>query len=211
VREEVTSMAGLILEIVEGDDAGRQVQLADSIEIGRDRSTTLPLEDAQVSRRHARVWGQGDLAIVEDLGSTNGTYVNGQPIAGPRALRPGDEIRVGLTVLQLRTAEDVQRQASAVQPIPQLTRLGRGVLEPVSAEELAPPPAAGAGAAPAFAAEETEPAFVPAEVAEDVEARGDYEAVARLADTRVKRQTNVAVIALLGAAGLAVLVVFGVR
>jgi pSer/pThr/pTyr-binding forkhead associated (FHA) protein len=204
-------MAGLILEIVEGDDAGRQVQLADSIEIGRDRSTTLPLEDAQVSRRHARVWGQGDLAIVEDLGSTNGTYVNGQPIAGPRALRPGDEIRVGLTVLQLRTAEDVQRQASAVQPIPQLTRLGRGVLEPVSAEELAPPPAAGAGAAPAFAAEETEPAFVPVEVAEDVEARGDYEAVARLADIRVKRQTNVAVIALLGAAGLAVLVVFGVR
>jgi hypothetical protein len=85
------------------------------------------------------------------------------------------------------------------------------VLEPASAEELAPPPAAAAGAAPAFAAEETEPAFVPAEVAEDVEARGDYEAVARLADTRVKRQTNVAVIALLGAAGLAVLVVFGLR
>jgi pSer/pThr/pTyr-binding forkhead associated (FHA) protein len=205
-------MAELILEIVEGDEAGRQAALTGAIEIGRDRSTTLALEDDQVSRRHARVAAQDDLAVVEDLGSTNGTYVNGQPIEGPRALRPGDRIRVGLTVLQLRTAQDVQRQPSAVLPVPQVTRLSREVLEPVPQEELAPPPpAAAAAVAPAFAAEETAPGFVPPEVAEDAQARSDYGAVARLVDTRVKRQTNLAVFGLLGAAGLAVLVVFGLK
>jgi pSer/pThr/pTyr-binding forkhead associated (FHA) protein len=205
-------MAELILEIVEGDEAGRQAALTGAIEIGRDRSTTLALEDDQVSRRHARVAAQDDLAVVEDLGSTNGTYVNGQPIEGPRVLRPGDRIRVGLTVLQLRTAQDVQRQPSAVLPVPQVTRLSREVLEPVPQEELAPPPpAAAAAVAPAFAADETAPGFVPPEVAEDAQARSDYGAVDRLVDTRVKRQTNLAVFGLLGAAGLAVLVVFGLK
>ncbi|MGH2844902.1 MAG: FHA domain-containing protein, partial [Thermoleophilaceae bacterium] len=146
-------MADLILEIVEGDEAGRQVDLGGPVEIGRDPSGTLALDDDQVSRNHARVSGQGDLALVEDLGSTNGTYVNGQPIEGPRALRPGDRVRVGLTVIELRTAQDVQRKPSAVIPIPQVTQLSRGVLEPAPEEELAPPPAPGA-AAPAPAAAE---------------------------------------------------------
>lgn len=202
-------MAELILEIVEGDEAGRQATLTGAVEIGRDASTALPLEDEQVSRRHARVSVQGDLGLVEDLGSTNGTYVNGQPIEGPRALRPGDRIRVGLTVLELRTAQDVQRQPSAVLPVPQVTRLSREVLEPMPQEELPPPPAA--AAAPAFAAEETAPGFVPPEVAEDAQARSDYGAVARLVDSRVKHRTNIAVFGLLGAAGLAVLVVFGLK
>jgi pSer/pThr/pTyr-binding forkhead associated (FHA) protein len=134
-------MPELILEIVEGDEAGRQEALAGPIEIGRDASATLSLQDEQMSRRHARVSAQGDLAIVEDLGSTNGTYVNEQPIEGPRALRAGDRIRVGLTVLELRTAHDVQRQPSAVQPVPQVTQLSREVLEPATEQELVAEPA----------------------------------------------------------------------
>ena len=110
-------MPELILEIVEGDEAGRQEALTGPIEIGRDASTTLSLQDEQMSRRHARVSAQGDLAIVEDLGSTNGTYVNEQPIEGPRALQAGDRIRVGLTVIELRTAQDVQRQPSAIRRV----------------------------------------------------------------------------------------------
>jgi pSer/pThr/pTyr-binding forkhead associated (FHA) protein len=206
-------MSELILEIVEGEEAGRQTRLDGAVEIGRDASTNLPLDDEQASRRHARVSAQGDLAIVEDLGSTNGTYVNGQPIEGPRAVRPGDKIRVGLTVIELRTAQDVQRQPSAVQPIPQVTRLSQGVLEPVSEQELEPEPELepAATAPPAFAVEETTPGFVPQEVADDPQARSDYGAVARLVDTRVKRQTNIASFALLAAAGLAVLIVFGLK
>ena len=135
-------MPELILEIVEGDEAGRQEALTGPIEIGRDASTTLSLQDEQMSRRHARVSAQGDLAIVEDLGSTNGTFVNEQPIEGPRALQAGDRIRVGLTVIELRTAQDVQRQPSAVQPVPQLTRLSREVLEPAPERELVQEPSA---------------------------------------------------------------------
>ena len=202
-------MSELILEIVEGEEAGRQTQLDGAVEIGRDASTNLALDDEQASRRHARVSAQGDLAIVEDLGSTNGTYVNGQPIEGPRAVRPGDKIRVGLTVIELRTAQDVQRQPSAVQPIPQVTRLSQGVLEPVPEQELEPEPAT--PAPPAFAVDETTPGFVPQEVADDPQARADYGAVARLVDARVKRQTNIASFALLAAAGLAVLIVFGLK
>jgi pSer/pThr/pTyr-binding forkhead associated (FHA) protein len=205
-------MPELILEIVEGGDAGRQTQLADAIEIGRDESTNLALDDDQASRRHARVSAQGDLAVVEDLGSTNGTYVNGQPIEGPRVVRPGDRIRVGLTIIELRTAQEVQRQPSAVQPVPQMTRLSQGVLEPVAERELEPEPEPeSALGPPSFAIEESAPGFVPAEVADDAQARSDYGAVARLVDSRVKRQTNIASFALLAAAGLAVLLVFGLK
>jgi pSer/pThr/pTyr-binding forkhead associated (FHA) protein len=207
-------MPELILEIVEGDEAGRQAALTGPIEIGRDASSTLALQDEQMSRHHARVSAQGDLAIVEDLGSTNGTYVNEQPIEGPRALQAGDRIRVGLTVLELRTAQDVQRQPSAVQPVPQVTRLSQEVLEPMPEEEELAREAEQepeSAPAPSFAVEETTPGFVPPEVSDDPQARSDYGAVARLVDTRVKRQTQLAVFALLGAAGLAVLLVFGLK
>ena len=219
-------MADLILEIVEGDDAGRQTPLEGSIEIGREGSTGLAIDDEQASRRHARVTAQGDQATVEDLGSTNGTYLNGQPIEGQRTLRPGDKLRVGLTVFELRTAAEVQRQPSAVIPVPQVTKLSGDVLEPVPERELMPNPVAAGdpaamgaaeaapeleagGGAPAFAVPESPPGFVPQEVAGDEEAREDYAAVARLLDRSVKRQTNLATFALLAASGLAVIIVFG--
>jgi pSer/pThr/pTyr-binding forkhead associated (FHA) protein len=217
-------MADLILEIVEGDDAGRQTPLEGSIEIGREGSTGLAIDDEQASRRHARVTAQGDQVTVEDLGSTNGTYLNGQPIEGQRTLRPGDRLRVGLTVFELRTAADVQRQPSAVIPVPQVTKLSTDVLEPVPERELMPDPVAASdqvaegaapepqagGRAPAFAVPESPPGFVPQEVAGDEEAREDYAAVARLLDRAVKRQTNIATFALLAASGLAVIIVFGI-
>lgn len=203
-------MADLILEIVEGNDAGRQTPLGGSLEIGREASTSLPIDDEQASRLHARVTAEGDHALVEDLGSTNGTYLNGQPIEGQRTLRPGDRLRVGLTVFELRTAADVQLQPSAVIPVPQVTKLSTDVLEPVAAgaPEAAPEPQAG-GAPPAFAIAESPPGFVPQEVAGDEEAREDYAAVARLLDSSVKRQTRIATFALLSGAGLAVIIVFG--
>ena len=204
-------MANLILEIVEGEDAGRQTPLDGSVEIGREGA--LAVNDEQASRHHARVsTAQGDAAVVEDLGSTNGTYVNDQPIEGPRAVRPGDKIRVGLTVIELRSAQEVQQKPSAVMPVPQVTRVSQEVLEPVPEAELEPElePVASAPP-PAFAIEESTPGFVPQDVADDPEARADYAAVARLLDRRVKRQTNIASFALLAAAGLAVLLVFGLK
>ena len=203
-------MADLILEIVEGAEAGRQLPISGPIDIGREPSLGLPLEDTQASRRHARVSLQNNAVVVEDLGSTNGTYVNDQPIQAPRVIQPGDRVRIGLTVLQLRSQQQVAQRPSAVQPSPQITAVDQQVLQPAAPGELAPP-VAPAPNVPSFGVEETEPAFVPPEVIEDPEARSDYGSIARLTDSAVKRQTNVAVFAVLGAAGLAVLLVFGLK
>jgi pSer/pThr/pTyr-binding forkhead associated (FHA) protein len=146
---------------------------------------------------------------VEDIGSTNGTYVNDQPISGVRELGPGDRVRVGLTVLELRSRDQVAAQPSAARPVPDITRLGHDVLQPAQDRELQAPVAA--SGAPAFAVEGSEPAFVPPQVREDPQAQQDYGALARLVDTHVKQQTNIAVFALLSLSGLAVLLFFGLR
>src|SRR4051812_44108238 len=134
-------MAELLLEIVEGPGAGKQVPLDNVVDVGREPSLPLHLdEDTQVSRRHARFTAQGGGAAVEDLGSTNGTYVNEQPINSPRTLNPGDKVRVGLTVLELRTRQQVAARPSAVQVRPALTAVDNDVLVQVADNQLAPVP-----------------------------------------------------------------------
>jgi predicted component of type VI protein secretion system len=153
-------MADLILEIVEGKEAGRQLELDRALDVGRDQGMPIALpDDTQVSRRHARVSPQNGVAVVEDLGSTNGTFVNDQQIHSPRQLSPGDRIRIGLTVFELRSPQQVQQRPSAVQPRPQFTQVGEGVLAPVPEAQLGGPapaggfvPAPGAAQAPAAAA-----------------------------------------------------------
>jgi predicted component of type VI protein secretion system len=212
-------MAGLILEIVEGANAGRQVPLETVIDIGREPSLPIHLDDdTQVSRRHARVTAQGGGAVVEDLGSTNGTYVNDQPIHSPRMLNPGDRIRVGLTIFELRSPAQVRERASAVQARPAITAVDNQVLAPVPEQQLTPagpppPPFAPQQqfqpGGPGFKAQETPAAYVPPEVVGDANAESDYAAIARLVDTRVKQQRNVAMFAMLATAALAVILYFG--
>jgi hypothetical protein len=246
-------MADLILEIVEGEEAGKQIPLSGPLDVGREGVQISLPNDTQVSRRHARVSPQNGGAVVEDLGSTNGTFVNDQEIHSPRPLSPGDRLRIGLTVLELRSPAQVQARPSAVRPIPQLTALGEGVLQHVPDAQLGggpaggfvPAPAAGAPAAPApgipapppganlppqpapplpgidrtapvispgagFLASQTPAGYVPAEVVGDDEAESDYGALHAMIDTNVKQRRNIAAFAMLGAAGLAVLLYFGI-
>ena len=72
-----------------------------AIAIGRDDTAGIVIEDDRVSRRHALVTVFEDGARVNDLGSTNGTWVNGARIAVPHPLLEGDELRVGETRLRL--------------------------------------------------------------------------------------------------------------
>lgn len=63
--------------------------------IGRDLSNAISINDPEISRRHARIFRQGNNFVIEDLGSTNGTLVNGQRLKGPYELRPGELIVFG--------------------------------------------------------------------------------------------------------------------
>ncbi len=67
----------------------------DVISIGRDASNTIQINDAEVSRRHARLQFQGGKYVIEDAGSTNGTHINGQRIMSPYVLKPGDVVSFG--------------------------------------------------------------------------------------------------------------------
>src|SRR4051812_8676228 len=132
-------MSDLILEIVEGSEAGRQIPLDSVVDVGRDPSLPLHLdEDTQVSRRHARIAVQGGQVIVEDLGSTNGTYVNDQPISSPRALYPGDKVRIGLTVLELRTRQQGPARPPGGRGRPRRPAIDSAVLQPVPEAQPAP-------------------------------------------------------------------------
>jgi hypothetical protein len=82
---------------------GQAFPLADEISIGRAPGCAVALPtDTFVSQVHARVFRRGDEYWVEDLGSTNGTLVNGRKLTGPAPLRKGDRLQVGRTVLELR-------------------------------------------------------------------------------------------------------------
>jgi pSer/pThr/pTyr-binding forkhead associated (FHA) protein len=114
----VSTVEQLSLEIVEGADAGRRVELVAPVTVGRAADADLVLADELVSRRHALVSQRGDGAVVEDLGSRNGTFVNGNQIHGPTRLVPGDQLQLGVTLVELRSVTQIAERPSAVQPVP---------------------------------------------------------------------------------------------
>ena len=75
---------------------------ASSILIGRAPGCTLVLDDDYSSSRHARIFPQGDQWFVEDLGSTNGTFIGDRQISGPAPLRPGVGVQIGRSVVELQ-------------------------------------------------------------------------------------------------------------
>ena len=88
------------LVIHEGAGAGTEHPVHGELVLGREHPTAdLVIADPGVSRRHARVFTHNGGVIVEDLGSSNGTYVNGERISGPVELGIGDEVQLGETVL----------------------------------------------------------------------------------------------------------------
>lgn len=82
-----------------GQQAGQNYTLGRELKIGRDAQNEIVLDDDYSSGLHARVYKRGNKVYVEDMGSTNGTFVKEKRIAKPVTLRPGDRIRIGQTVL----------------------------------------------------------------------------------------------------------------
>lgn len=95
--------AGLALKVATGprELRGTKVAIAGPVVIGRTPGADIVIADDFISSQHARVSPRGDGAVLEDLGSTNGTILNGQRISAPVLLETGDEIELGTVVLKV--------------------------------------------------------------------------------------------------------------
>jgi hypothetical protein len=85
----------MVVERAPGHEPGMIYDLGGDVVFGRGDTAEIRLEDPFASSRHARVYEQGRILVVEDLGSTNGTYLNEELLDGPRPLHPGDRVRIG--------------------------------------------------------------------------------------------------------------------
>ncbi len=87
--------ARLLVERAPGHEPGTAYEIpGHGATLGRG-DVEIQLEDPFASSRHARITRQGSVLVIEDLGSTNGTYLNDEPLDGPQPLHPGDRIRIG--------------------------------------------------------------------------------------------------------------------
>lgn len=125
------AISGWQLLAQQGPRAGQSFDLNKPvITIGREASNDIVLEDPQVSRHHARLTLQGAGYVIEDLGSTNGTFINGQRVMGARPINDGDTLGLGDTVVL-----KVMGAAGAGETV-----VGAGQPQTMAASFGAPPP-----------------------------------------------------------------------
>lgn len=106
----------------------------DQMTIGRDSTNEIVINDAEISRRHARLTFQGGKYVLEDLGSTNGTFVNGQRLAGPRVLKAGEVVSFGEQIVLVFEVSNNDPGATMVSP--------RAAAVPSVSRPATPPPPA---------------------------------------------------------------------
>ena len=85
----------LIVESGKGIKSGSTIDIGLGMTIGRASSCDLTIDDGYISHRHVQISGTGDQIFIEDMGSTNGTYVNGKLLEARLQLKPKDTVRVG--------------------------------------------------------------------------------------------------------------------
>jgi hypothetical protein len=100
-RRSHTRMGELV--IVRSDtQAGTRITVNDAAVLGRSGDADVLLDDPYASMFHLRLTIDGDTMVVADLGTTNGTYVNGRRITSPVALNAGDSVQVGKTIMEVK-------------------------------------------------------------------------------------------------------------
>jgi pSer/pThr/pTyr-binding forkhead associated (FHA) protein len=198
------AMSEYVLEIVEGPEAGKQISLGDgSIEIGREAGVGIELaNDDLVSRRHVRLTPIPSGVAVEDLGSRNGTFVNGDEIFSPAMLGPGGQLTVGVTVFELRTTGQAAA-STAVRPVP----VALTDLRPLP---TARPAVAAEPSAPArgLAREERAPDYVPGDL---VSATGRDSPLSGLLDVHTKHKARTAPLAVFVLVAFVVIIALALR
>lgn len=167
------------LILLTGVGAGTEYPLEKTeLQLGRDLSNDIVINDPEVSRRHAHLLLEGDGYILEDLGSTNGTFIRGQRLAAPVVLRPGETITIGekvtlkyevisadqsaTVVVQRRSAEVVQPPMNqpVTPPMPQPDPIPPSSAVP-SYQAMVPPPNHPAPIAPPPVGAPIQPPFAP--------------------------------------------------
>lgn len=88
--------------LLAGGQRPRLYDLGDELIVGRSDKCHIPVVDTYVSQVHARVFRRNGQFFIEDMGSTNGTYLNSRKVAGPTPVNRGDRVRVGRTELEFR-------------------------------------------------------------------------------------------------------------
>jgi two-component system cell cycle response regulator len=103
-----------LLTVLRGDPLGRVIRAGvEDVIIGRGGSANFVLADPGLSWIHARVFREGDALYIEDLGSTNGTFVGHNRVTRPTRIQPGDRIRVGgHTILKLSTGDQLEEESA---------------------------------------------------------------------------------------------------
>lgn len=110
----------------------------DQLTIGRDSTNGVAINDAEISRKHARMMFQGGKYVLEDLGSTNGTFVNGQRLAGPVVLKPGDVVSLGEQIVLMYDA--IAGDAGATVAVPRKAVQAPPPAYSAPQQSYAPPP-----------------------------------------------------------------------
>ncbi|MDZ7733590.1 MAG: FHA domain-containing protein [Acidimicrobiia bacterium] len=90
-----------LLVVEPPEQKGRSYEIGSELTVGRAAGCRVTVDDTYVSQLHARVYASDGGYMVEDLGSTNGTYLNRERVSGSLVMRPGDRLQVGNTVLEL--------------------------------------------------------------------------------------------------------------
>jgi pSer/pThr/pTyr-binding forkhead associated (FHA) protein len=108
------------LNIIRGRGASETVKLADGVTtVGRQDDCGLRIKSSQVSRKHCEIFEKKGLLLVKDLGSSNGTFVNGERIDGQRVIEPGDTLTIGpvkLKVSKIGEAPPARSPKPAIKP-----------------------------------------------------------------------------------------------
>lgn len=128
-----------VLQVVRGRAASTTLKLADGVTvIGRHDDCLIRIKSSQVSRRHCEIFEVADKLTLRDLGSSNGTFVNGKKVSGQQALKHGDELTVGAVTLRV-------------------AQLGKAPVPPPASGQVSKPKAADTAVLDAITVDDDEP------------------------------------------------------
>jgi predicted component of type VI protein secretion system len=123
-----------VLQVVRGRSASTTLKLADGVtSIGRHDDCLIRIKSSQVSRRHCEVFEVADKLTIRDLGSSNGTFVNGKKVSGQQVLKHGDELTVGAVTLRVAKLGQPARPPEP-SPLSKPKAADTAVLEAITAE-----------------------------------------------------------------------------